>query len=225
MFKKFKQTIISFSDGLEGGLTAFIGAADKKGSEIALSELVIVPPFLRFGTVLLEYRLGFQSIAQKCELYRGYLSSIKAALYDSNITKFYCRIEQEHPRQFTDRLTLVEHIRQIVSICDSSRGYSFVFRPYPYAYGAFGNVIASILEMPAIARSSSVYIFLDAPNIISRLAQLPVETISNWLNRERRAMNQNQRERTLKLGSSVQETQIQKMVDFLKQVSFIFLNI
>ena len=96
LFKKFKQTIIFFSDELEGGLTALIGFYNKR---IAVSELVVVPRFLRVGTVELEYRGGSQSIAQKCELYRGYLSSIKAALYDSNITKFYCRIDQEDPNE------------------------------------------------------------------------------------------------------------------------------
>ena len=198
---------------------------DTDNKEFALSELVIVPPFLRFGTVWLEYRLGFQSIAQKCELYRGYLSSIKAALYDSNITKFYCKIHEEDPSQFNNHLTFLEHIREIVSICDSSRGYKFGFDIQTNSSASWNtnvwNLISSILEMPAISRSSSVYIYHYHPyNDNITVTQLLIEKISTWLNRERRAMDQNQRERTLWLDCSVKVAQFQEMCDFLKQVSF-----
>ena len=86
-----------------------------------------------------------------------------------------------------------------------------------------GIVVASILEMPTIASSSTVSITLnDGSNEVTKL---PVETISNWLNRERNAMGQKQRERNLVLNCEVQDAQIQEMCDFLKQVSFIFSNI
>ena len=120
-------------------MKAFIGVNNK---EIALSELVVVPPFLRFDTVWLEYRFSFQSIAQKYESFCGYLTSIKATLNDSNVTRFYFAFNQEDTSQFNDHSGLIEHIRQIVSICDSSRGYSFVLRRFS---DAFGDVISSIL--------------------------------------------------------------------------------
>ena len=188
-------------------MKAFIGA-DKK--EIALSDLVEVPRFLRFGNVILEYPICSQSIAES-ESFRGLLSTIKTSLYDSNST-WVCT---ENASQFIDHSSLLEHIHQILSICDSSRGYSFVFRCYSDAY--FGNVIASILEMPEIIRSSTVYIFTTT------IPQLPVETISNWLNRERHEMEQKQRHRRLELLCYfISDDQIQEMFAFLKQVSFNF---
>ena len=200
-------------------MKAFIGVNNK---EIALSELVVVPRFFRFDNVLLVSLTGSQSIAQKYESFRGHLLSIKASLYDSNVTRFYFAFNQEDTSQFNDHSELLEHIRQIVSICDSSRGYSFVLRRFS---DAFGDVISSILGMPTIARSSFVSIpphwFLSYYDALA-LAQLPIETISNWLNRERNALDQNQRERLLVLvfPAQVHDTQIQEMCDFLKQVSF-----
>ena len=195
-------------------MEAFVGA-DKKA--IALSDLVVAPRFLRFGLVQLKYSTGTQSIAQKCGLFLAYLPSIKASLNDSNIIHFDCSINEEDATKFSDHLTLIEHIRQIVSICDSSRGYAFFMD-----FDALGDVVSSTLEMPAIARSSfASFIFLSRST-----RHLPIESISNWLNRERNAMGQNQRQRTLQLICCVQDAhQIQEMCAFLKQVSFLFMNI
>ena len=197
-------------------MKAIIGAKDK---EIALSEFVDVPPFLRFDQVsLFYYNINTPPIAEKCELFLGYLPSIKASLNDSNIIHFICQIDQEDPNEFTDHSALLEHIRQVVSICDSSRGYSFVFLQLQHSTG-MDITVASILDMPPITRSSTVYFSLCDKSTVTKL---PVETISNWLNRERRAMDQNQRERNLVLNCEAQYAQIQEMCEFLKQVSFIF---
>ena len=204
-----------FSEELEGGLKAFIGAKDE---EIALSKLIVVPHYLRFDQVTLAYRIGSQSIAKKCESFRGYLSAIKATLYDSSVIHFDCEINHYNPTQFQNHPTLLEHIRCIVSICDSSRGYSFDIHSIQNADSStFGNKIVSILEMPAIARSSSVRV----TGYNSGSIKLPVETISNWLNRERHAMNQNQQERYLFLVfDSDLIANIQEMYDLLEQVSY-----
>ena len=222
----------TFSWSLEEGLKAFIVAgADKK--EIAFPELPTVPRFLRFGLVKLDYySIRHQSIVEKFELFRRHLPSIKATLYDSNITWF--EIDQSQsiaystlldlvvPNHSSNYSTLLEHIRNVVSICDSSRGYSVDFghkMDSSWNVNVY-NLIASILEMPEIASSSTVYI---APEyLLMTLEQLPVEIISNWLNQERQAMNQKQRERVFKLLFPVQDSQIQEMCDFLKQVSFLF---
>ena len=192
-------------------MEAFVGA-DKKS--IALSELVVAPRFLRFDNIGLEYPNGSQPIAQKCESFLGYLPSIKAALNDSNIIHFDCPINEEDATKFADHSTLIEHIRQIVSICDSSRGYSFFMDSN--AIGDVG-VVSSTLEMPQIARSSfASFIFLSRST-----RHLPIEAISNWLNQERNAMDQNQEKRTLALVCHVPDAhQIQEMSDFLKQVIF-----
>ena len=204
-----------FSDELEGGLKAFIGADEK---EIALSKLIVVPRFLRFDQVALEYRIGSQHILQKCDSFHGYLSSIKATLTDSNLIQFVCQINEVDPSQFQSHPTVQAHIRSIVSICDSSRGYSFVFRPF-----TFDDHIASIasyLGMPAISRSSFVSFSFTYSSVYT-LKQLPVEAISNWLNRERNAMDQNQRERCIKLPPAYYST-IKEICDSLKQVAFNF---
>ena len=211
----------TFSWSLEEGLKAFIGAGfDQK--EIAFSELLTVPRFLRFGFVKLNY-FGQQSIAEKFESFRFRLPSIKATLYDSNITWFQInQINHGQSQSINYYSTLLEHIRNVVSICDSSRGYEFDFDLQTDSSWDTNvcNLIASILGMPAIVSSSTVYI---GPTFFSMtLSQLPIEIISNWLNRERNAMNQKQRERVFKLHFPVQYSQIQEMYDFLKQVSFPF---
>ena len=205
-----------FSEGSEGGgLEAFIGIDEK---EIALSELIVAPPFLRFDQVIIEYQITSQSIAQKCESFNTHLPSIKSSLCDSNIISFVCTIDKEDRHQFSNCSALLEHIRNILSICDSSRGYSFfVFPTSDSDENGNGNAITSILEIPVISRSSTVYIC----DINSTLTQSTIKAISNWLNRE---MDQKQRERNLVLACPIQDAQLQEMCDFLKQVPFI-LNI
>ena len=205
--------------GFEEGLKALIGAGfDKK--EIAFPELLTVPRFLRFGSVKLDYS-SQQPIDIKFESFRRHLPSIKATLYDSNITCFKTDDEDIN----FNCPTLLEHIRNIVSICDSSRGYSFDFAlKTDSSWDMNGyNLIASILEMPAIASSSTVYITPLHFDMI--LEQLPIEIISNWLNRERHAMNQKQRERVFGLIFPVQHSQFQEMYDFLKQVFFLSIHV
>ena len=198
----------------------YIGT-DKKA--IALSEFEDFPRFIRFGYVGLEYYNGFQNIGLKCKLFHGYLSSIKSKLNDSDIICFDCGINQKDVTQFSNYSTIFEQIRRIVSICDTSRGYCFSFRHSPFNFSdsdAFGNLITSILEMPEIARSSFVSIRGNQRNFDNFAnTQLPVETISNWLNRERHAMDQNQRQRYLELPY-IHYATFQGTCDLLKQVAF-----
>ena len=196
--------------------------ADKKA--IAPSELVDVPPFLRFGLVVLEYfRLaGSQSIAEiiQRESFNVYLPTIKAALYDAKMIKLKCHINQEDPSDFSNHSALIEHIRHIVSICDSFRGYSFNFGLQSDSDAA-GKMIDLILKMPEVSRSSMVSIsqFSD-PLLVS--IQLPIETIANWLNRERHVLDHKKQERNLLLLCTTQNAHFQELCDFLLQVSLIF---
>ena len=216
---------------MKEGLKAFIGEFERriKGvywridkKEIAFPELLTVPCFLRFGSVKLDY-FSQQPIDIKFESFRRHLPSIKATLYDSKITSFQIGHQSQSINYYS---TLLEHICNIVSICDSSRGYSFDFALEMDSSWDMNvcNFIASILQMPAIACSSTVYIGPLYFSLITTLSlsQLPIEIISNWLNRERQAMNQKQRERVLQLNFPVQYSQFQEMCDFLKQVSFLF---
>ena len=191
--------------------------SDKKA--IALSELVDVPLFLRFGFVHLEYfRLtGSQSIAEKCESFNVYLPTIKAVLYDAKMISFNCHINQEDPGHFSNHSALIEHIRHIVSICDSFRGYSFNFGLQTDSDAA-ENMIDLILKMPEVSRSSmaSIIQFSDPLPVI----QLPIETIANWLNRERHVLDHKKQERNLLLLCTAQNAHFQELCDFLKQVSY-----
>ena len=134
-----------------------------------------------------------------------------------------CHINQEDQSHFSNHSSLIEHIRHIVSICDSFHGYSFFFALKTDSSWDMNvyNLIASILEMPAIASSSTVYIGPNFVSITLSQLQLPIEIISNWLNRERNAMNQKQRERLFVFHFPVKHSQFQEMYDFLKQVSFL----
>ena len=204
---------------------ALIGVGIVK-KEIAFSELLTVPRFLRFGFVTLDYLFCQQSIAEMFESFRRHLPPIKATLYGSDITCFH--IDNEDPSHSIDCSTLLEHIRNIVSICDSSRGYSFAIDLIADSSWNTNvcNLIASILEMPAIASSSTVCIVIGGPlYCFMTHSQLPIEIISNWLNRERQAMKHKQRERELQLIFPVQYSRFQEMYDFLKQVSFLSIHI
>ena len=205
------------------GLNAYIGRTENNRKAVVFSELIAVPPFIRFDTtVKLDYISGAQSIAQKCESFHGHLSSIQTTLLNSNVIRIFFSfgINQKNPSQFCNHSAALEHIHHIVSICNTPCKYYFDFQSHSNS-SAFGNLIASILGMREIARSSFVWISGDYYRHTN--TQLPVETISNWLNRECHTMDQIQR--TLILDCSAQYSNIQEMCDFLKQVSFLFSNI
>ena len=194
--------------------------------------MFFVPLFLRFNHILLiyaspcqlysivppRYSIGSQPIAEKCELFCRYLSSIKLTLRNSEMISFVCKVDEDDPSQFRNASALLDHIRHILSICNSSREYFFELTLRTDS-NAFGNVIASILEMPTIASWSHVCIASLFPTGVT---QLPIEVISNWLNREHREIDQNQQKRRLILGCFAEYAHIQEMCDFLKQVAYIF---
>ena len=130
-----------------------------------------------------------------------------------------CHINQEDQSHFSNHSSLIEHIRHIVSICDSFHGYSFFFGLQTDSDAA-GNVIDLILKMPEVTSSSMVSISqfsLPLPVI-----QLPIETIANWLNRERHVLDHKKQERNLLLLCTAQNAHFQELCNFLLQVSFIF---
>ena len=133
---------------------------------------------------------------------------------------FVCKVDEDDPSQFINASALLDHIRHILSICNSSREYFFELTSRTNI-DAFGNVIASILEIPAIANSAHTYIALI---FISEQAQWAREIISNWLNRERREIDQNERQQSLLLGCLIQYASIQEMCYSLKQVAYIYLS-
>ena len=204
--------------------TNFIRNSAVEGKEISLQDLSLFPAFLRFGEVDLQYFLGSQSIVEKCDLFDGCLQSIKQALNDSNLIYFKCIVSENAANQFSNYQTLIEYISErLLPICESSRQYIFGFNFFSDKNSA-SNIIASILQMAQISRYGcfGVYIVL----IDTNPAQLPIETISNWLNRNSGAMeiHQKQTESFLLIRSSETFQNIPEMCDFLKMVNFNFFS-
>ena len=98
----------------------------KEKVSLALSELTIIPPFVRFDIVQLLYLYGKEPIKEKCEWIESNLLPLKPALYDSIMVKFIGGIEQNDRRYFSNHSTLLDYIRcRLLPICDSFRGYKF----------------------------------------------------------------------------------------------------
>ena len=174
----------------------------RDAAEISLQDLALFPAFLRFREVYLLYNLGLQSIVEKCELFDKCLQSIKPALNDSDSLYFKCIISEYDPEQFSNHQTLIKYISErLLPICESSRRYLFGFN-FCSDKNSSSNVIASILQMSQICRYGCFGVYIGL--IDNNPTQLPIETISTWLNRNSGAMeiHQKQTESALLIRSS-----------------------
>ena len=204
------------------GRTNFIRDAAVEGKEISLQDLALFPAFLRFDEVDLRYWEGSQSIAEKCDLFDGWLQSIKPALNDSNFN-FKCFVS-EGPSDFFNHQTLIKYLSdRLLTICESSRMYSF-YIGFGSDFNSASNIIASILQMSQICRYGCFGVCI-ALIIGANPTQLPIETISTWLNRKSGAMeiHQKQTGSVLLIRSNlIRETfqNIPEMCAFLKMVNF-----
>ena len=169
---KYWLVLFFYSDS---GLEALIGFHEKA---ISLVDLKSFPPFIRFERVWLQYFFGSQSIEKKCQLFEGFLPSIKGALNAKKIV-FNADISQNDPSNFSNHSSLVQYIRErLLIICDCDCQY--VFRIGFYSdENSKANVIKSILKMPQIVRCPNVEIKLY---YIYDSIQLPVKEIFQWLN-------------------------------------------
>ena len=198
----------------------FLDDAAVEGKEISLQDLALFPAFLRFREVHLLYNYGSQSIAEKCDLFDGCLQSIKPALNDSNLINYICIVSENAANQFSNYQTLIEYIRErLLPICESSRQYLFGFNLFSDKNSA-SNIIALILQMSQIYRYGCFGVYIGLIGTIP--AQLPIETISTWLNRNSGAMeiHQKQTDSFLLIRSSETFQNIPEMCDFLKMVNF-----
>ena len=190
--------------------------------ELTLTNITEIPPFLRFNNVKLWYRpgtrvLGLQHIEKKCELFNVQLLPLKSALNGSNMVEFLPHIPLNDPNYFTNHLQLLDYFQnRLISICDSAHAYKFTIPCFLNA-NDIANVILSILQMSPIKRCSNVQI---VSNCLGVQNQLPVEVISNWLEKTVDGMEINYRkfkEIILKIRmSGIQNTQ--EIIDNLKMV-------
>ena len=119
---------------------------------------------------------------------------------------------------------LLEYLdNRLLPICGSSRGYKFKIKHDDYGVQNFSdlnsntNVIASLLQMPGVKHYAKLAI--EAPN---NHPQLPIEAISNWLERSADGIEnkfQNTKEKFLEVKSlGINNAQV--MLEHLKTVFF-----
>ena len=176
-------------------MEAFISGVRERVKKISLSDLSALsapPRFLHFIKVKLLYDdpvihprfpIQLKSIEEKCDSIENYLRPFKEALNDTKSFEFYGDIDQKVDK-FSSSFTqssLLEYLSQkLLPIFNLSHRYEFDIS-FVCGEGDATNVIDSILQMPQISRCSNLDIKL---RYIQQPKQLPVETISNWLNRK-----------------------------------------
>ena len=163
----------------------FIGTTRTEVSLSDLTDIRSLRPllhFLRFNEIQLFYNVGQQSIEEKCRSIENYLSPLKEVLKDSIAIRSRGDIARNDLTNFSDHSILLNYLSEHLKILNSSREYEFSIGFHPEEVGAEANVINSIIQMPQICRCSNLRFFLwHAPQPIL----LPVEAISNWLNRSK----------------------------------------
>ena len=193
----------------------FIGDTEK-------SVLVTDPknfPFLSFERICLIYSGSSTSIDDKLRLLHNQLQLFITAFSDLKEITLIATINQNDQSQFHDHSQLLEHLReQLLPICDSSPFYSFHIDFQSNKDGA-ANFIAEILQMGPITRCQEVSFYYDNETFI----QLPVEVISNWLNRGKigsTETGQSKKERMLKLEMNyrIKIQNAVEMCDHMKMV-------
>ena len=197
-------------------LTAYIEDRDIEPSHLDAKSF---PSFFRFGNVdifisrrrrFYEENLETQPFAEKCQLFEDQLQLMKAAL-NGSIIIFYGFIDQSDRSCFYDHDQVLEYLRnRLFPICDKSRGYDFWIGFYLDA-NTTGFIIASILQMDQIDRSSNVKIDFSADD----RTKLPIEEISNWLHRN----GGGQQERSLYIDLS----QIENLADVFTHLKEVFI--
>ena len=213
------------------------GIITKKRSLADLS--VLLPRFLRFNNVKLSYdddalrwRLKYEpiqlkSIEEKCHSIENYLQPLKNALTDSKSIEFCGGIDRTENKfsNFLTQSSLLEYLGQrLLPIFNSSHCYEFDIS-FVCGEGDATNVISSIIQMPQIGRCSNLHIEL---HYLQQPKQLPVEAISNWLNRKMdvgtEAIGRTPRE--IYLGIWLNKIQnAMEMCDQLAEVLFLLLSI
>ena len=194
---------------------SIMGKAGKK-KKMLLANLSAIPQFVRSDRVLLSYNGGSMTSKNKCQKIEKYLRPIKTALKDSNSIRFVARINQDDQSSFNDHSVLLNYFSEkLLQICDTSRRYEFEIH-LRSDNNSGANVISSLLQMPPIIRCSNLEITLF---FIEEALQLPVETISDWLNRMIDG-----RKTEIFMELSMREIQnVTELCDHLSKVRFIFI--
>lgn len=140
---------------------------------ISHKTLASMPQFICFDTVELSYQSGSQKMAKKCRLFTRCLEPLKTALDRAHLLRFTARISGINQSIFVRHLS-----DELLPICGSFHCYEFSIHLVS-GQNSGTMLIASILQLPAIVRCTKIGIELKEQAIT-----LPVDTISDWLNRK-----------------------------------------
>ena len=192
-------------------------------------------PFLRFKSLVLfclysprsfkEKLFKFLamdplSLDDKFQLLQNQLRLFSTALSGLEKIALFADINQNDQSQFRDHSQLIAHlIEQMLPICHSSPVYRFCI-DFQAANDAAGNFICQILQLLSIDRCQEVYFDYSNETFI----QLPVDAISNWLNRESEheidntGTGKSKKERILGTNNRIRIQNAAEMCDRLKMV-------
>ena len=154
------------------------------------------------------------SLDDKLQLLQNQLRLFSTALSGLEKIALFADINhRDHPQ-------LIAHlIEQMLPICHSSPVYRFCI-DFQAANDAAGNFIGQILQLLSINRCQEVY--FDYAN--ETFIQLPVDAISNWLNRESEheidntGTGKSKKERILGTNNRIRIQNAAEMCDRLKMV-------
>lgn len=217
------------STKLEASVCSGIGTKLEKISPIKFTAF----PFLRFGHLTLDCtsypnnRTNEKEFDKKCEQLRNHLQRLKPALIDSTmeVTARTYDVEYSSDPNCFDQDYLLYYLRnEILPICDTWR-YEFSIESNS-DWDTFKHIVGEILQIPQVARCSDVR-FNFRESVLQWPAsdtRLPVEAISNWLNRpqvDAQKINAQSKERmrSLSIFSENHESNVEKeMCEHLKEV-------
>lgn len=162
------------------------------------------PPFLQIANARLHYNWGAYSwdhplleptIEEKCELFIKHLQHLKPMLICSNFIFNPAVTNEFYPNSFCNYSQIIDHIRNVFNIIGSViRGFSitlnlhtFILKNYsqlgtPFSENvdAARSIISTLLMMPPFDQSHHLEIVFAGLHLS---IELPIDDISNWLNR------------------------------------------
>ena len=187
--------------------------------KILPAALAPVPPFIRFDRLWLYYDKGSAPIYEKCKLIDRQLQFFKPALSNSNMIALSARIHYAKNKHFKDHSQLLDYFRNaLLPIVDSAHGYKFVIY-LSWDEEVASDMIASILQIPPVTRCSTLQIQIFG---VCRRKKLPIEAISNWLNRRPSDVDKQKTKNpmiSLRIHEGcIRRRSVRQMLDHLKEV-------
>ena len=188
------------------------------GRVISQTELLAIPPYIRFDSVAFAYYTGVEQIWQKREWIQMILQPqpIKRAI--AGATFEFRGIIAVHLDDFSDHTMLLTHLqKELLPICEACPSYKFKIFFYSDQHSAT-DVIATIIQFCPIDVCQNV--FFDLSILLSEIP-LPVDAIVNWLNRSgnSNAINEMEKERILEIQIDDYIPNILAMLNGLKKVN------